>query len=293
LFVTINPPVTAILNANGGTVVMDYVVVNSTCGPPYSSLPMVYLENVQDGSISNFETSIAAENEYLPSGFVFIRSYVVLENVTLSNLRAVQPADPTLPYFDNGGAIYSESSHISIQTSKILQCIGGNGGAIYALNSIVTVENCTFSGNQAVSANASLCGEDDVCQGGAIYINSSTVPIINSFIVRNEAYSGGGVFAQGNHTNNSSSIFFNILFYVIFYFEICLVYIESCTVSGNIATVGGAITLENNSSSFINDNTVFLPSYSSHPYIFCDLLIDTTQCRKPNRRGDMHVGRIC
>lgn len=76
-----------------------------------------------------------------------------------------------------------------------------NGGAVYN-GGYLWLENCTLSGNQAITGSG---------RGGAIY-NSGTVYLINSTLSANQAISGGGVFNTGwlyvssvTLTNNSAS----------------------------------------------------------------------------------------
>lgn len=86
----------------------------------------------------------------------------------------------------NGACISLVSSKLSLQNSNLRNGSALNGGSIYSIDSSLSMDSVTFQYNTASS------------NGGAIFCqnSASTVKIINSYIMNNEADVGGSIFAQ-------------------------------------------------------------------------------------------------
>ncbi len=124
--------------------------------------------------------------------------------------------------------------------------ISGGGGGIINDHSMLTISNCTISGNSSygsaggimndgessgsatlVIVNSTLGGNSAYNAGGGILnegeVGSATLVIVNSTLSGNSAYSGGGLYNDAeDHGNN-------------------LVRIFNSTVSSNFANTGGGI----------------------------------------------------
>jgi CSLREA domain-containing protein len=76
----------------------------------------------------------------------------------------------------------------------------GVGGAIYQDLGVLTITNCTFSGNAAVGGSgglgsqAAFNGEDGIGAGGAVYGFNAVMYVLNSTFTENAAQRGRGIF---------------------------------------------------------------------------------------------------
>ncbi|MCL5280964.1 MAG: hypothetical protein M1376_13780 [Planctomycetes bacterium] len=92
-----------------------------------------------------------------------------------------------------GGAIYNRGG----TGLQIINCTftanwtNESGGAIYNRDCGVTIDNCTFQGNQT--------GTEDACVGGAIWNKGGTPMIRNCSFVANRAPYGAGVYNSGSN----------------------------------------------------------------------------------------------
>jgi putative hemolysin len=177
------------------------------------------------GNLSRFATVDPDEGELLK-----------LEAVRItSGLASGVPPD------DCGGAIWCRGGMLRLSVCEILDCdASGNGGAIYADSSMVTVIYSEISGN---SSGAS---------GGGVYCTeASELSMSFSEVTDNTALSSGGAIAvacsagirmvectlSGNSTEGGGDGGGAI-------FATCDVDLESCVLSGNrSAGAGGAISL--------------------------------------------------
>jgi hypothetical protein len=90
------------------------------------------------------------------------------------------------------------------------------GGGLECFNAIVTLENCTFSNNSALSGaaiynagdltlrqctfNGNNAGAGSGCEGGALFHGGGTATVIHCTIVGNFANRGGGINSDGSGT---------------------------------------------------------------------------------------------
>jgi len=138
------------------------------------------------------------------------------------------------PLPGQGGAIYVDSSTLSVTRSTFIDNRGGgtnatceagssnspgaaaSGGAIYASASTLTISSCAFSGNSAGSSHGVICGLPDPVfpfttpggaagQGGAIYLSGGTTAISRTVFQGNSAGAsdigsgcGGAIYAAGS-----------------------------------------------------------------------------------------------
>ncbi|MCO5230796.1 MAG: right-handed parallel beta-helix repeat-containing protein [Chitinophagales bacterium] len=116
---------------------------------------------------------------------------------------------------DNGGAIYSEDSEISIIKSKAINNKADYGGAFGFNAGVPIVSNCIIEKNRAYQ------------KGGGIYTTKNNILIESDTLISNQAQEGGAVFA--NESVNTQ--------------------LKYCRISGNRATDGGGGGIYNGSTS--------------------------------------------
>ncbi len=129
----------------------------------------------------------------------------------------------SVPVFSIGPGVTAAISGLTIANGKASASSSNAGGGIENIASILTVENCTFSGNTASFG------------GGAILHGFGTLMVENSTFSNNSAGNtgiGGGIF---NYT---------------------LLLVNNSTFSGNQAFRGGG-TFNNNATSSMNNDTFF------------------------------------
>ncbi|CAM9623221.1 unnamed protein product [Scytosiphon promiscuus] len=119
---------------------------------------------------------------------------IFLENSTLDVTESIfernfAPQD----VFENLTSTTSSTS--SFDDSTDFSDSEGVGGAIYAIDSILTSENCTFSGNGGYDG------------GGVFYIVESVSDLVNCTFFDNVGYDGGGIFLDNSVLNASGSSF--------------------------------------------------------------------------------------
>ncbi len=157
-------------------------------------------------------------------------------------------------YADEGGAIYCEYN----VSPAIINCVLTDnsamiaGGAIYCNGSSPVIINCTIKGN-------SIVGDDWQFGGGGIYVEMSSINIINSRIIHNTANNGGGIYCRQDNS----------------------VTIKSCAINNNLAEAEGG---------FGKDS-----SYGGG--IFCDensnlTIIDSAICNNIVKGGDSGGGGL-
>ncbi|KAL4463149.1 hypothetical protein ABPG74_007150 [Tetrahymena malaccensis] len=96
--------------------------------------------------------------------------------------------------FSNGGGIYLQQIQNSqINNSKFIlnEAKQNSGGAVYASNSNININQCIFQDNISKQE-----------RGGAIYSDNAYIQIINSNIINNIAYVGGGIYYNKINTIN-------------------------------------------------------------------------------------------
>lgn len=110
-----------------------------------------------------------------------------------------------------GGALFIDSSNISINYSHFDGNSANIGGAIFSqMGSNITISNCTFLYNAATGCKSKqgcsftyyrygCLSEPQYCHGGAIFISTGTLIVTNSTFMNNTANSTGGaiVLSQG------------------------------------------------------------------------------------------------
>jgi hypothetical protein len=84
----------------------------------------------------------------------------------------------------------------------------GLGGAVFNVYSVLTVTNCTFSGNAAVGGQGgtlfSSVGSNGMGLGGGIFNILSTVDVLNGTFAFNRADQGGGGICNAGYETGSS-----------------------------------------------------------------------------------------
>ncbi|RKY12649.1 MAG: hypothetical protein DRP82_06490, partial [Planctomycetota bacterium] len=157
----------------------------------------IYLEGVgyhTAGAQPVIDCQQAGRAFYFGSGET---KYSVVDNFVIQNGRV------TNTY---GGAVVCENDSSPVITNCVFKSneamdtdgtyAGENGGAIYCDSSVLSVINCTFSGNSA-SWN-----------GGAIYCNSSTLSIINcTFSDSTVDWYGGAIYCDSSTLSITNCIF--------------------------------------------------------------------------------------
>lgn len=103
--------------------------------------------------------------------------HVTISNALFSGNEATSNA---------GGNIYHDYGRMEISFSEISEGTASWGGGLMTAvdGTLTSIENVTFSGNQAVGG---------VNMGGAIYVHSGSVEILHATIVNNIADTGAGI----------------------------------------------------------------------------------------------------
>jgi predicted outer membrane repeat protein len=122
---------------------------------------------------------------------------------------------------NSGGAIYNSYSSLSLNNCSFQGNNAAlNGGAIYNGSSYPSLKNCSFQGNKASSggaiynsrsspslSNCSFHGNNATVQGGAIYNSSSSSPSLKNCILWNNAQAGNTTLAGASIASvNTSSV---------------------------------------------------------------------------------------
>lgn len=175
-------------------------------------------------------------------------STLTIRNVHIRYGRASSGATPHI----DGGAIYvAATGMLNVYSSIVSYNWGANGGGITsAENTIVIIENSTFSNNESISGGGALNSNGVVrirnttfrenigFFGGAIISSGKSIVVINSTLSGNRAVKsdwfpgesgyGGAIYNTGNLTLNNVTIFDN-----------------SATKGGGIFNATGIVTTSN------------------------------------------------
>ena len=164
-----------------------------------------------------------------------------------------------------GGAIHISSSLVVVEDSWFEGNGAEHGGAIFAeLNSNITISNCTFYRNWAVSITSH--GETETSGGGAISSNQSRIDISNSIFKENTLFTypggyygcnGGALFALKSEIFITGSDFTNNTLMrdrhgkggVIYASQSSLNLSDDCTFSLNVAHTAGVMYLKGSNAS--------------------------------------------
>jgi predicted outer membrane repeat protein len=106
---------------------------------------------------------------------------------------------------EDGGAIYSIGVNITIETSAFTSNTASlRGGAVMAFNSEVTITDSSFSGNIADDDNGGTNND-----GGAIFIEDSTLDVTGSSLVNNSSPNGNGgaIYLQDTSAEFEETVF--------------------------------------------------------------------------------------
>jgi hypothetical protein len=143
-----------------------------------------------------------------------------------------------------GGAICSAGGSGEFNLNRCLfeENYGGvSGGAVFHAGGILTIEDCTFIGNEAPLFNEDFCG------GGAISGTYSTPTIRRCTFAGNSAIRGGAIVTTP-----------------------VLTLISQCTFSSNSADLGGALYIVSTSeNSFTMENTIIAFSTQGEA-VYCE-----------------------
>jgi predicted outer membrane repeat protein len=163
-------------------------------------------------------------------------STCVVDGFTLTGGRADGTGTTTTASFsfnqDYGGGMYNRSSGLTVRNCIFTANTAlTNGGGIYSTTTSPVVRNCTFSANTAgngggmynslISTPVSNCifyANTASSAGGAMYNTSGNVTIANCLFVANTAATGGAMYTNSN---------FPVM--------------RGCTIYGNTATGSGGL----------------------------------------------------
>ncbi|MFA7672623.1 MAG: InlB B-repeat-containing protein [Clostridia bacterium] len=211
----------AIINAPAGTAITFASGLSGTINLN-SSLPAISKDMVIDGLGAN--VTISGVNTYRI--FEITSGTVSIKNLSIVNGKAAG---------SNGADGEDGTYHASGYGYGGDPGATGRGGAMFITGGTVTIENVSFSNNQAIGGNGGEGGDgkgpgatyDDGGnggsagngEGGAIYLNSGTLSVSNSSFSGNTAIggqggrggNGTGVGGQGGHGGNGfgGAIFIN------------------------------------------------------------------------------------
>ncbi|MCW5933418.1 MAG: carboxypeptidase regulatory-like domain-containing protein [Fimbriimonadia bacterium] len=180
--------------------------------------------NAGVGGVINLNNDTVQQNSAVTNGGgVFSGGVVNLQNSLIAENSAT-----------TGGGAYNSSSTLDIRNSSISNNLAsGQGGGFFATGGTSRILSSTISGNRSVteggggcfnsvtSASGSVVANNMVVNnvsqpsGGGLFLNGSSLPIINNTLVQNFAVAGGGLTSAnstsviGNNllAHNSSGLF--------------------------------------------------------------------------------------
>jgi len=154
---------------------------------------------------------------------------VNIKNTTIKGCKTTQTDNAGIVYLSNsnasltdctlsdnsmslsGGAVYAQSSNVTLNNNIFTNNNATNGGALYAVDSTVNSKGSTYSGNGNKASGAihfenctatlqqETMSENSATNGGVMWIKGSTVTLTGCTLNNNKATNGGAVYA-----NNSS-----------------------------------------------------------------------------------------
>eukprot|EP00026_Physarum_polycephalum_P000794 Phypoly_transcript_00795.p1 GENE.Phypoly_transcript_00795~~Phypoly_transcript_00795.p1 ORF type:complete len:1302 (-),score=134.46 Phypoly_transcript_00795:84-3989(-) len=230
------PPQNVLIDALGGSVQMDGILVNANGFTTNRSIHSIfYLQDVH-GIFSNLQV-VMQGTVAPPGGFTAINSSISFTNIILDSLRASY-FDSSSPFCGKGAGFLFHTSTVTMFNCTVTRCTAAKGAGMYVVNSIVAMQSCTFHNNNALTV-VGACEKSDVFGIGS-YIDSSQVLIANSFFTNNWGGDfGSGMYVTGSYSGSSFS---------------GLTLINS-TVSSNIGGYGGGLHFSN-TSSFVSNTSI-------------------------------------
>jgi len=193
-----------------------------------------------EGNLTIIESTLSGNTDVEGKGGAIYNKSGATLKIVDSNITS----NTTTEYYDEsyGGAIYSKGK-VTISGSRLVENSSqSNGGAIFIENSTLEISNSTISGNHANSRG-----------GGGIFAKQTELNILNSTISDNStigSYSYGGAI-ESSYSNTT---------------------LKNCTISGNKATVAGAVYQEGGTlkitHSTITNNTQTSNSYDGSGGIY-------------------------
>jgi hypothetical protein len=246
--------------SNGGSLTIDDCLFSNNAGSVYHTGPgslglslsnsIFQLQSGRSLKIENCDAAVVLSNNTFENG---------LNGCWFTNVTDGSVLDCDFAGLYSGRGLYLSGSTVDVRRSNFTGrgTSGGNGGAIYSLSSSVAVDSCSFNANtgqdggaiacdggSAIITNSSFveniattrgsavhCNEADVqihdCQfsrnryaaaGGAVHSELSTVSISGSSFDDNQADQGGAIQAGGGSF-----------------------YLQNSSITGNTADYAGAI----------------------------------------------------
>jgi predicted outer membrane repeat protein len=161
--------------------------------------------------------------------------FLVEASVTLNHLDLIN---------GNGSAVFDLESNLTVNNCSFsgnTAGAGGSGGAIADAGGNLTVNNCAFSGNTASSSGSSPGHGGAICAFSTIS-RTPTLSINNSKFSGNAATYGGAIDDFGSVAVGKGP----------------QVAISGCSFSGNSATFGGAVSVDQGSAIVTISNSSFV-----------------------------------
>jgi hypothetical protein len=215
------------------------------------------IADASSGETITFTNSLSGQSIVLTSGQITVNKSLSIDatglNITMNG--------------NHSDRIFEFTSGTTI-TLTGLTLTNAYRGSIFMMGTILTVSNCTLSGNSdvyggAISAyngtltlyNTTLSGNSADDGGGGIYNVSSTMTINDSSLIGNSANEGGGIYNRGSITMNNSTLSGNTATTSGGGIENTdTLTINNCTLSDNSAQDGGGIN-DTEGSMTINNST--------------------------------------
>ena len=192
------------------------------------------LVDANDGDTINFDSSLNGQRITLTSGELNVDKDVTISGPGAKNLAVdgnlqsrvfhVNPdktvtidgltvANGFAEFFASGGGIYNEAAVLTVTNCTFSgnSATNGGGGIANFRGAMLTVTNCNFSGNSAV-------------HGGGAIGNRGTLAVTKSTMSGNSASCGGGLANRG------------------FDGEVATLTVTNCTISGNSGGCSGGVT---------------------------------------------------
>ncbi|MBE6489629.1 MAG: hypothetical protein E7Z83_02090 [Methanobrevibacter sp.] len=125
--------------------------------------------------------------------------YILGDNVTIKNIRFINGNSTT-----EGGAIYANSTLLTIIGSTFENNLAQTGGVVYGNSTDIIISDCSFKNNELKDFSGS-----EITEGGVICTRTGTVSISNARFENNTAYYGGVIHTDTGRITIRDSYFEN------------------------------------------------------------------------------------
>ncbi|CAD8048616.1 unnamed protein product [Paramecium sonneborni] len=186
-----NEPLTQVIQTYSFQYILQYLNENTL-----QTGSLIFIQSISSENIINLKNLLMNQNNYSEklNGLIYF-DLLGFQILKLNEINCIQNK------INEFGCLKfiakkNQEKKIILKNSNFLYNNGTIGSAIYATKVIIDIQNSKFIENIAEQ------------QGGAIYMEncSNNFRIINSFILRNKAQLGGGIYFNGNNQINKNNV---------------------------------------------------------------------------------------